>query len=148
MGVDYGGKGAITAIGDATIIGDGGNGWPPKGRAHYLLYKLSKGPLVGRYVYVAEGILPTFTSGRVRAGQTIARFTADAAPFTNSTGIETGWSSPTVNLTYFSSHCGHYGERGWTAPGNAFARLLRRLGAPTRDNPGPGPMFTNSCAQA
>jgi peptidoglycan hydrolase-like protein with peptidoglycan-binding domain len=47
MGVDYHGRGAISAIGDAEIVGFAGAGWPD---GEYVLYKLLNGPHAGRYV--------------------------------------------------------------------------------------------------
>jgi RHS repeat-associated protein len=137
MGVDYHGTGPIGAIGNALIIGDGGSGWPG---GHYLLYKLTNGKHAGRYVYVAEAIVPTVRGGRtVKAGTTIARFGANAAPG-RSPGIEIGWSTSTLNQTWAKQTTGYY-EGQKTLAGRAFARLLRLLGAPVGDNPGSGPTF-------
>ena len=136
MGVDYHGTGPIVALGNAVMLGDGGRGWPG---GHYLLYKLTNGKHSGRYVYVAEGIVPKRKSGTVKAGTTIANFGANAAPG-RSPGIEIGWSTSTLNLTWAKATTGYY-EGQKTPAGKAFARLLRLLGAPVRDNPGPGPTF-------
>jgi hypothetical protein len=137
MGVDFKGIGPIAAIGDAEIVGDGGQGWPGK---HYLAYKLLTGPHAGRFVYVAEAIKPLVSAGqRVKAGDHIARFGPDAAPG-HSPGIETGWSSETLNLTWAKKTTGyHEGER--TPAGKAFCRFLHSLGVPQADNPGPGKEF-------
>jgi hypothetical protein len=129
----------IEALGNALVIADGGSGWPG---GHYLLYKLTNGKHAGRYVYVAEAIVPKRRSngtvkGTVKAGAVIAWFGVDAAPG-RYPGIETGWSSSTLNLAYAKA-TGH--PHGVTEAGKAFARLLRLLGAPVRDNPGPGPTF-------
>jgi hypothetical protein len=139
MGVDYQGYGPIEALGNAVVIGDGGSGWPG---GHYLLYKLTNGKHAGRYVYVAEAIVPKLRSGTVKAGATIATFGANAAPG-RYPGIETGWSSSTLNKTWAAATTG-YTEGQQTKAGKAFARLLRLLGAPTLDNPGPGPTFPPS----
>jgi RHS repeat-associated protein len=139
MGVDYNGYGPIQALGNALVMGDGGSGWPPFPGGHYLLYKLTNGKHAGRYVYVAEAIVPKVRSGSVKAGATIATFGPSAAPG-RFPGIETGWSTATLNLTW-AKHTTGYTEGQQTRAGKAFARLLRLLGAPTRDNPGPGPTF-------
>jgi len=136
MGVGYKGYGPIEALGNAVIIGDGGSGW----YGHYLVYKLTNGKHAGRYVYVAEAIVPKVRSGSVKAGTTIAYFGPNAAPRRKTTGIETGWSSSTINRTWAQATTG-YNEGDVTPAGRAFARLLRLLGAPVRDNPGPGPTF-------
>ncbi len=129
QGVDYHGIGPILALGDATIIGNGGHGWPG---GNYLLYQLSAGPHAGRFVFVAEAIVPTVVAGdKVRAGDTICTFGADAAPGAHP-GIETGWSSATLNITYAKSTTGYH-EGDVTPAGKAFARLLKRLGAPVVD---------------
>jgi hypothetical protein len=141
MGVDFKGVGPIAAIGDAQIVGDDGLGWPgghPHG--HYLAYKLLNGPHAGRFVYVAEAIQPLVAAGQhVKAGDHIARFGADAAPGP-STGIETGWSSETLNLTWAKKTTG-YTEGEKTSAGKAFCRFLHSLGVPQGDDPGPGPEF-------
>jgi peptidoglycan hydrolase-like protein with peptidoglycan-binding domain len=126
QGVDYHGVGPILAIGDAVIVGDGGSGWPG---GHYLLYKLANGIHAGRFVYVAEAIVPSVSAGqRVRAGDAICTFGPAAAPG-QSPGIETGWGSATLNVTYAKSTTG-YTEGQVTPAGAAFVRLLHRLGAP------------------
>ena len=139
MGVDYHGTGPIDAIGDATVIGNGGAGWPG---GHYLLYRLENGPHAGRHVYVAEAIIPTVGGGqKVKAGQQIALF-GPGAHDGFYPGIETGWSSPTLNLT-LAAAMGETGGVGHadSPAGECFARFLRRLGAPTQENPGPGPEY-------
>ena len=79
MGVDYDGQGEIDAIGDAhiTFAGTGiGGGWtcstPTNGG---VVYQLSNGPDEGKWVYVAEDVIPTVNEGQtVTAGQQIATF--------------------------------------------------------------------------
>lgn len=137
MGVDYHGRGTIVALGNAHVVGLGGSGWPG---GQYLLYRLTNGPHSGRYVYVAEGIVPLVHGGSlVQAGEAVAHFRSDAYPGAHP-GIEIGWGSPTLNLTYAAVTTGYH-EGQQTQAGRAFARLLRELGAPTRDDPGPGPTF-------
>jgi Putative peptidoglycan binding domain len=139
MGVDYHGTGPILAIGDATIVGLGGTGWPG---SHYLLYRLENGPHAGHHIYVAEAIEPSVRPGqRVRAGETIASF-GPGARYGFYPGIETGWGSPEVNLTLAAAmgNTGGFGHSNSPA-GICFARFLHRLGAPVVWNPGPGPEY-------
>jgi 3D (Asp-Asp-Asp) domain-containing protein len=89
MGVDYSGTGAIDALGTGvvTCAQPAGTGWGPfscsGGHGGAVVYRLTGGPDAGRYVYVAEGIIPTVTAGeQVQAGQPVATFTGC---------IETGW---------------------------------------------------------
>lgn len=128
MGVDYHGVGPIAAIGDAVIEGLGGGGWPG---GEYILYRLTDGPMQGRYVYVAEAVVPKVKVGqRVRAGDVICYFGAGAREGFYP-GIETGWSSPTVNLTRAAEMGNTGGFAHSDSPaGLAFARFLRKVGAP------------------
>jgi putative peptidoglycan binding protein len=129
QGVDYHGVGPILAIGDADVVGNGGSGWPG---GNYLLYRLRNGVHAGRLVYVAESIVPSVKAGdRVSAGDVVCTFGAHAAPG-QSPGIETGWGSETLNLTYAKTTTGYH-EGEVTPAGRAFARLLKRLGAPVVD---------------
>ncbi|HEX6699608.1 MAG TPA: DUF6531 domain-containing protein [Gaiellaceae bacterium] len=144
QGVDFYGAGPIVAIGRARIIGyHAHSGW----LGAYLLYEFLDGQFSGKYVYVAEGIAATQTSGIAARGKTIARFTAAGG---SSPGIETGWGTSHMELSYARSQtpdgfpkCRSTGKenRNNLQAGKAFARFLRSLGRPTRDNPGPGPMF-------
>ena len=139
MGVDYHGRGPIGAIGDATVIGSGGTGWPG---GHFLLYQLRNGEHKGRYIYVAEAVLPVVVPGQnVGAGETVCFFAADAAPGVYP-GIETGWGTPIVNepLAVAMGDTGGPGHSDSPA-GLCFARLLHRLGAPVSADPGAGPEY-------
>lgn len=138
QGVDFHGRGPICVLGDCHVVGLGGRGWPG---GEYVLYRLEKGAHAGRYVYVAEAIVPTVRAGQsLKAGQVLAFFRHDAFPG-QFPGIETGWGTPTVNLTY-AAWSGNTGGSGHSlAPaGLAFARLLKRLGVPNL-SPGSGPEF-------
>jgi 3D (Asp-Asp-Asp) domain-containing protein len=91
MGVDLTATGPIDALGTGTVAYSqaAGTGWGPfscsGGHGGAVVYRLAAGPDRGRYVYVAEGIIPTIAAGQqVRAGQQIATFTGC---------IETGWAS-------------------------------------------------------
>jgi RHS repeat-associated protein len=120
MGVDYSGSGPISAIGDGVVTdySTTGTGW----QGNYLLYKLTKGSYIGRYVYVAEHIAPSVNKGdRISAGDTIARFTGG--------GIETGWGTSHVNVTYAFATTG-YKEGQKTPAGISFAHFLHSLGVP------------------
>ena len=94
MGVDYDGQAEIDAIGDAhiTFAATGiGGGWvcstPTNGG---VVYQLDDGPDQGKWLYVAEDVIPTVKAGdTVRAGQPIATF----APPGGTGCIETGWAS-------------------------------------------------------
>ena len=71
------------------------DGWGPfscsGGHGGAVVYRLTDGPDAGRYVYIAEGIIPAVTAGQsVKAGQTIATFTGC---------IEIGWGSGTGDGT-------------------------------------------------
>lgn len=128
MGVDYFGHGAICAIGKAEIVGNGGAGWPG---GNYLLYRLLRGRHKGRYVYVAEAIQPCVNAGQVvKKGQVVAYFGPNAAPG-KFPGIETGWGSPVLNET-LAAKMGQTGgkDHADSPAGLAFARFLRRIGAP------------------
>jgi hypothetical protein len=90
MGVDYSASGPIGAVGDGTITyaQASGTGWGPfscsGGGAGAVVEQLSDGSEKGRWAYIAEGILPTVSTGTtVRAGQQIATFTGC---------IEIGWA--------------------------------------------------------
>ena len=133
MGVDYHGTGPITAIGRARIIGDGGEGWPG---GHYLAYTLLRGRHKGRHVYVAEGIVTGVRAGQiVKKGQIVAFFAPDAAPGAYP-GIETGWSSGTLNRTRAAEMGQTGGQDHADSPaGLAFARFMRRIGAPAPSVP-------------
>lgn len=137
-GVDYHGRGPIDAIGDAYIEGLGGGGWPG---GEYILYRLTSGGMAGKYIYVAEGVTPTVRAGqRVKAGATICTFRWDSAPGMYP-GIETGWSSNLVNLTYADATGEPSGPgRSDTEAGLCFARFLKSVGAPAPDA-GVGPLF-------
>lgn len=128
QGVDYHGIGEIRAIGDAVIEGLGGGGWPG---GEYILYRLTDGPHQGKYVYVAESVVPKVRVGQhVRAGDVICVFGAGAREGFYP-GIETGWSSPEVNLTRAAQMGNTGGFAHSNAPaGLAFARFLRKIDAP------------------
>ncbi|HZO76706.1 MAG TPA: choice-of-anchor Q domain-containing protein [Solirubrobacteraceae bacterium] len=128
MGVDYGGRGKILALGAGTVIraSDHDPGWPDGG---WLMYRLSAGPFAGRYVYVAENITVKVRPGQhIQMGATIAKLHL-AYPH-----LETGWAagrgdSTLAELDGHKCPCGDPG--GWSSiEGRNFNRLLMVLGAP------------------
>ena len=138
MGADYVASGPILALGDGTVTyasnHDSGplscygrTCWPVGG---IVVYRLSDGPFVGKYVYVAENVTVRVSAGqRLKTGQRIA-IAHDGYPY-----METGWASgkgPEA-LAISNSHqcpCGDPG--GWsTIEGRNFNHLLVALGAPS-----------------
>lgn len=67
----------------------------------------------------------------MQAGQVVANFLRDPS---SGVGLETGYIK--VNTFEPCGKLAHGGET--TEAGKAFARFLRSLGCPTRDDPGPG----------
>lgn len=119
QGQDFGGSGAVRAIGDAKIVRTGAPGWPGgKG----VEYKLLNGPAKGRCVYVYEGIHVTVRSGQtVKAGSVIGTIIPGS-----STGIEMGWSDcHGVPISH-----GEYTEGKETKAGKGFAQFLKSIGGP------------------
>lgn len=122
MGVDYAGSGPVGALGNSRITGATRNsGWPGGGWVQGVLLD---GPYKGRTWYVAEGIVPVVSVGKiVRAGEQIASIIPGS-----STGIEMGWGSGSIGQTYAQASGGGYSE-GWrTAAGQAFSDLMHQLG--------------------
>jgi hypothetical protein len=111
---------AIRAIGDAIIRGIIPSWY--KGQP-LVWYQLTSGPQAGRYVYVAEQIVPKVTVGQsVKAGQTIATY----AP--TGTGLEIGFANAGGSTA--ASTTGGYVEGQLTAAGESFSNFLESLGAP------------------
>jgi len=148
MGVDYAAAGQIDAIGSGriTYASSPGHstGWPTcnlttggtivsagsSGGA--IVYQLTSGPDSGKFVYIAEQIVPLVHSGRVQAGQPIAALgptTPNATPC-----IETGWASGAGDGTQASAdgQAAPGGDPGQsrTYCGNDFSNLLTATGAP------------------
>ncbi len=93
MGVDYTAAGPIDALGEGivTYAQAAGTGWGPfscsGGHGAAVVYLLADGPDQGRFVYVAEGIIPTVRAGEaISPGQPVATFTGC---------IEIGWGTGT-----------------------------------------------------
>ena len=136
MGVDYDGQGEIDALGDAhiTFAGTGiGGGWvcstPTNGG---VVYQLDNGADQGKYVYVAEDVIPTVKAGdTVRAGQQIATF----APPGGTGCIEIGWAAGPGSPSPIALRDGGFqdgnGCAAWrTAAGNNMSDLIHFLGGP------------------
>jgi hypothetical protein len=136
MGVDYDGQGEIDAIGDAhiTFAATGiGGGWvcstPTNGG---VVYQLDNGPDQGKYVYVAEDVIPTVKAGdTVRAGQQIATF----APPDGTGCIEIGWAAGPGSPSPIALQDGGFQDGGgcaaWrTAAGDNMSDLIHSLGGP------------------
>lgn len=126
----------VLAICDGQILSGPGSRWPG---GTFMLIKLSSGPFSGKCMYVAEhltNMLPVGT--KVMAGQTIAT-ALPGNPWT-----EWGWAAGpgTPSVRYGGS------PNGTPMPGGkAFARFLRSLGAKTRQDPGPGPLYDGASCQ-
>ena len=129
MGVDYGGRGRILALGAGTVLmaSDDDPGWPDGG---WLMYRLSAGPFAGKYVYVAENI-----TVRVRPGQHIETGATIATLHLAYPHLETGWAagrgdSTLAELDGHQCPCSDPG--GWSSiEGRNFNQLLMVLGAPS-----------------
>ncbi len=132
-GVDYFGdrNSPIGAIGKSKIIEATTNSnWPGpypnggfNGKGGLIHGVFLDGPNAGEEWYLAEFIYVDVVPGQiVEAGQKIARFYYDAS---SGVGIEYGF--------------GVGGDHQYaTEAGKCFARLLRKTGAPTLEDPGPG----------
>ena len=126
QGVDYGGSGTLTALGDGkvTYVGTSGTGWP----GAFVEFQLSSGPDAGRYVYYAESISPASglqVGQTVHAGQPIASINGQ---------IEIGWGSgvgtqPAAQADgQWSS--GSDSANAATPDGKSFSGLIASLGGP------------------
>jgi 3D (Asp-Asp-Asp) domain-containing protein len=149
MGVDYTGTGPIDAIGPGQVTlarafdpgwSDGGAPFScAGGHAGALVYRLSSGPDRGRYIYTAEGIIPTLAAGQpVHAGEQIATFTGC---------IETGWGSGAGDqpmAAALGQQCAA-GDAGChsTACGQNISQLIGALGGPA--GLAQGPIFGQGC---
>jgi hypothetical protein len=108
----------IRAIGYGVVTGISPNWYAGQ---PYLWYRLNRGPLAGRYVYVAEQITPLVQVGqRVARGEVIARFASHGTCIESGWGTASGWTLAQATTGY------HESQR--TSAGVSFARLLMRLG--------------------
>jgi hypothetical protein len=131
MGVDYADNSPdpILALGTAIVSYAGPDpGWE---NGSSVNYQLTDGPYAGRYVYLAESIVPTVHTGEhITAGQQIASF---AEP--NVHGIETGWAAGPGRPVTKAETLGQQATNGdpgnnRTWCGSNFSQLLAALGAP------------------
>jgi hypothetical protein len=129
MGVDYAGSGPLLALGNGRVTkaSNHDSGWPGGG---VVVYRLSKGPFAGKYVYVTENIRV-----RVRRGQRVKLGEQIATLHRSFPHMETGWAAGDRDRTLATvdGHdcpCGDPG--GWsTIEGRNFDHLLMLLGAPS-----------------
>lgn len=129
----------FVALGQATIKtvfpqNTGSSGWPGgsggNGDGGVIVYELTDGPYTGKFVYLAEDVVPVVTENQsVTAGEKIATYSgADAEP---TTGIEIGWASgvgtqPLAQV--YNQQCPGVDAGNWTsAAGNSFNNLLISL---------------------
>jgi|SRR5579864_2389961 len=131
QGVDYGGPGALYALGAGTIASVYNSGWPG---GTFIALRLEAGPYAGQYVYYAEDIAPAVAVGdHVTAGQLIGHATGGPS------GIELGWAAAPGSGNSLASQAGQiaaglqHGDAGAysTAYGVAFNDLIKSLGAPS-----------------
>ena len=148
MGVDYDGQGEIDAIGDAHIAFAGtgiGGGWvcstPTNGG---VVYQLDDGPDQGKWVYVAEDVIPSVGRRHRARGQQIATF----APPGGTGCIEIGWAPAPAPRTDRSPgrrlpgrqrlrRLAHRRRRQHERPDPLTRRPLRHLPQPTDRRPLP-----------
>ena len=114
-GVDFSGDFDVFAMGSGVITNTSGHGWPG---GTYILEHLDN----GMWVYYAENITPSVSSGqRVTAGQKIGH-AHNAYPFT-----EFGFGT---SVPGEAAARGHYTEGVPTPEGQQMRALLTQLGAP------------------
>jgi len=118
QGVDLSGTGPVYALGGGQIVNTSNSGWPDD---NFIVEYLSDGPAQGDYAYVAEGCTPSVSVGQQVNSTTVI---CDM----NSSGIETGWASPSpfgnaLGKSQFNIKAGNA-----TAYGLNYAQLLNSLG--------------------
>lgn len=89
QGVDFTGAGNIPAIGNGIVTDVGTTSIieEPGKLYHYVIYRITNGPLKGMFVYIAENIKPRVSKGdRLSFGQTVAH-ALGAYPY-----VETGFN--------------------------------------------------------
>jgi hypothetical protein len=133
QGVDFGGAGAIYAIGPGTIDqynNRDDSGWPG---GTFVSYKLTAGPASGNVVYLAENIdlNPALHAGSYVFSGTVLGTLVNAAP-----DSESGWG---VLGAGYTAEYSCYTEGCSTALGVNFNQLLVCLKAPS------GLMGTSGC---
>lgn len=107
----------IRAVGNAQVVGIIQNWFQGQ---PYLWYKLLDGPDAGRYVYVAEQLVPHVKPGQiVSAGEMIGTYAGSG------TSLETGWATAS-GATLARSTTG-YTEGQQTPAGSSFRAFLQSL---------------------
>ena len=125
QGVDYGGAGAIYAIGPGTIDiyqNRTDSGWPG---GTFVSYKLTAGPGSGKVIYLAENIdlNTSLHSGSAVYNGTVLGTLVNASPYS-----ESGWG--VMGASYTAEHSCYV--EGCTTPlGTNFNQLLVCLQAPS-----------------
>ena len=130
QGVDYAGKGRLSALGAGriTYLATSNTGWP----GAFIEYQLLDGADAGCYVFYAEGVIPV---GGLRVGETISagQPIATIIPL-YPTGIEIGWGAG-ISTTAYAKVAGQW--RGTddqdnvaSAAGKSFSALVAALGGP------------------
>ncbi len=120
QGVDYCGSGPVYALGEGVVVNVYSAGWPS---GVFINYRLTVGPAKGRFVYVAEDVMPAVHVGERVGPLTIVGTVHDAA-----TCMETGWADPPSHFDFAAGH-DQFDGRNSTAFGLNFSALLDRLGA-------------------
>ena len=118
QGVDLSGTGPVYALGDGQIVNTSNSGWPG---SNFIVEYLSDGPAQGDYVYVAEGCTPSVSNGQQVNSTTII---CDM----NSSGIETGWATPSPFGAALANSQFNHKVGNVTAYGLNYAQLLNSLG--------------------
>jgi hypothetical protein len=126
----------VRAIGAGTVVfSSTSTGWP--GGA-FISYKLASGPEAGAVIYVAEHLTALLPAGaKVRAGEQLA------AAWPGYPWTEWGWAACSGDLPAVQYNGAPDGTP--MAGGLAFARFMRKLGAGTAEDPGPGPDVVRGC---
>jgi hypothetical protein len=130
MGVDYSGTGPVYAIGPGVVteVDQSWAGGQGTGPGTFIAYRITQGPLSGRYVYTAENI-----AANVQPGQQVNESTPIGYA---SGGIETGFAAgPSSQGTTLAAYYGQQSQSGdpgavSTGYGIAFDRVMTTLGAP------------------
>lgn len=123
QGVDFRGAGAIPAFanGVVTRVSTAGTGWPGAhgpGDGAMITYKLTSGPHAGKYVYVAEALVP-----HVKVGQKIAAGQPIATALGTGSMTEMGFAADANGTTLARAQRG-YGGGQVSSAGQAFLRYL------------------------
>jgi hypothetical protein len=111
------------------------HGWPG---CAVIGYRLTAGPDKGGVIYVAEHL-----TGLLPAGATFGPGAKLATALPGYPWTEWGWADCTGNAP--AVRYGGHADGTPMAGGLAFARFMRKLGASTAMDPGPGPDVVRGC---